>query len=320
MHQETPSAAPVVIDEASFFTVRGVPQWVTIRGRDRANPAVLVLHGPGYALSTMPALYRPWERAFTVIHWDQPGAGATYGRSPDAALSIDRIARDGIALLEQLRPRFGRALLFAISGGTVVGLTIARRRPDLVAAYAGCGQITCWARQEALGYTQALADARAAGDVAAVDALTRIGPPPYPDAATDAIKARHVGAMTSVEQAALAALLAAQASEGGPRRAPETAYADPMELSLQTYSKLRAELVAFDARAAAPTLEVPVLCLQGARDRVTPTAEVAAYLDELRAPSKRLERIEGAGHSAFLLRDALLEALVRGARPFAEGR
>ena len=41
-------ATPNGIDEALFVEIGGAPQWVTIRGQDRANPVVLVLHGgPG---------------------------------------------------------------------------------------------------------------------------------------------------------------------------------------------------------------------------------------------------------------------------------
>ena len=36
------------IDEAKFLKIGGIEQWVTIRGEDRSNPVVLVLHGgPG---------------------------------------------------------------------------------------------------------------------------------------------------------------------------------------------------------------------------------------------------------------------------------
>ena len=42
--------SPNGIDEAKYLMVGGIEQWVTIRGEDRANPVVLVLHGgPGDA-------------------------------------------------------------------------------------------------------------------------------------------------------------------------------------------------------------------------------------------------------------------------------
>ena len=41
-------ATPEGIDDALFVEIGGASQWVTIRGQDRDNPVVLVLHGgPG---------------------------------------------------------------------------------------------------------------------------------------------------------------------------------------------------------------------------------------------------------------------------------
>src|SRR4051794_5856535 len=39
---------PNAVDQASYLHLGGIDQWVTVRGEDRANPVVLVLHGgPG---------------------------------------------------------------------------------------------------------------------------------------------------------------------------------------------------------------------------------------------------------------------------------
>src|SRR5262245_26937646 len=65
------------IDEGRYITAGGIEQWVTIRGWDRANPVLLFLHGgPGEVTSPWTyALFAPWERRFTVVQWDQRGAG-----------------------------------------------------------------------------------------------------------------------------------------------------------------------------------------------------------------------------------------------------
>ena len=40
--------SPSGIDEASYVQIGGMDQWVTIRGQDRANPVLLIVHGgPG---------------------------------------------------------------------------------------------------------------------------------------------------------------------------------------------------------------------------------------------------------------------------------
>nr|QQZ51358.1 hypothetical protein JKL49_10060 [Phenylobacterium glaciei] len=50
------------------FEVGG--QQVTLSG---VGPPLLILSGPGVAFSRMPRLFAPWEGAFTLVHWDQPG-------------------------------------------------------------------------------------------------------------------------------------------------------------------------------------------------------------------------------------------------------
>src|SRR4051812_38654836 len=93
--------APARVEDALYLDVHGVSQFTTLRGDDRGQPAILMLHGPGFAFSPLAPVYAPWEAEFTVVQWDQPGAGA----SPDAELSLERLVRDGLAVAEAIRDR-----------------------------------------------------------------------------------------------------------------------------------------------------------------------------------------------------------------------
>ena len=64
---------------------------------------------------------------FTVVEWDQRGAGRTFGRNGaqlTGTLSIDRLTQDGIELTQHLRSRLkkDKVILFALSFGSVIGL------------------------------------------------------------------------------------------------------------------------------------------------------------------------------------------------------
>ena len=61
------------------MSIGGIEQWITIRGDDRNNPALLFLHGgPGDVTNPWAfAFFTPWEKYFTVVQWDQRGAGRT---------------------------------------------------------------------------------------------------------------------------------------------------------------------------------------------------------------------------------------------------
>lgn len=310
------------IDEGVFVDVNGIPHWLAIRGADIANPVLLVLGGPGASFAGVAPFFAAWERDFTLVHWDQPGAGFTFARSGGEPTSLAALARDGVRIAEIACARLGvrKLAVLALSGGTMVALEMLRDRPDVFAAYAGSGQFVDWARQDALSYTLLLERATASGNTAMLADLTAIGPPPYADSATDAVKSKYAGAPTPLEAAAFAELMpfAAAAMQGQPSGAaylaPGLRWPDPLTRAFAAYTALRPELVTFDARRLGAAFAVPVYFLQGVDDVFTVTSEVEAYAAELTAPQVEVLRVAGAGHSAALLRAETLALLTRHLR------
>ncbi len=320
---DTEGARRAPIDEGFFADVRGAPQWITLRGADRAGPPLLMLFGPGASLTRMAPFFAPWEQHCTLVQWDQPGGGATFAQTGELALSLDRLAADAAAVAEIACRRLEAAKLvvLGVSGGSIVGLKLAQARPDLVAAFVGTGQIVHWRRQAALGYRLALDAARTRGDADAVGALEAAGPPPYADLTSEMAAATHVNVQTEAERAAFASLdpataAALAAPPPGARYVPEgLQLPEPRMRGAAAFAALRDEIAAFDAWTLGLTFEVPMVFLQGDLDHYTPTAEVAAYVAAIQAPSVRLELIAGGGHSAVFMREAFLEALRTYAGP-----
>lgn len=291
------------IDVAGFVDIAGEAQWLSLRGANVANPAVLVLSGPGVAFSAVAPIFETWEADLTVVNWDQPHAGATFDRhgAPDV-YDFDRLARDAALAAEAALARLGaRGLaVLGISGGSIVGLKLAKARPDLVSAYVGTGQVANWARQEALAYAAVLARTEAAGDAEALAALKRIGPPPWADLADEALAGQYANAMTASEAAAFQAI--------APRLAARQGH-DARAVAMAAFARLRSQFAAFDAADLGPDFAIPMIFLQGEDDLRTATSEVKAYADGLHAPVVAFERLPGAGHSAFLT-DAFRQHLV----------
>jgi pimeloyl-ACP methyl ester carboxylesterase len=141
-------ATPNGIDEARYVKVGGIQQWITIRGEDRNNPVLLFLHGgPGDATNPWGyAGFRLWLKHFTVVQWDQRGAGRTFGKNRDAppqAITIARMTQDGVELADVLRKqlRKDKIILVGHSWGSILGVHMVKARPDLFYAFVGTGQV-----------------------------------------------------------------------------------------------------------------------------------------------------------------------------------
>jgi proline iminopeptidase len=68
--------SPEGVDTLQTVRLGGIDQWISIRGTDRRNPILLMIHGgPGYvSMPTSWYFQRAWEEYFTVVNWDQRGA------------------------------------------------------------------------------------------------------------------------------------------------------------------------------------------------------------------------------------------------------
>jgi len=311
------------IAEKGFITLGGVPQWVTVRGRDLANPLLLVLHGgPGMAMSLQAhRAFAGWDEQFTVVNWDQRGAGRTYGKNGKAGsgkLTIGRMVVDGIELAEELRRRFpGRPLiLLGWSWGSVLGIEMIRARPDLFAAYAGAGQVVDMERGESLSYFGAIDRLRAKGDERGATALEAIGPPPYPNTKA-LIKQRRllISTMPKAERRFMRGLVTdlLVAPDARLRDLPD--YFAGLRFSLESLWK---PLQSWRLADGGREFEVPMVFIEGDLDLQVPSSLVTPLVATLRAPSADLVTIDGAAHAALATHpDPFRKALVERVRPLA---
>lgn len=313
------------IDEGQFVTINGAEQWIVVRGENTENPAMMIISGPGVALSSIAPFFEAWEQDFTLVHWDQPWAGATHSANSEALgpLSVDRLVKDGMGVSEHVRQRLNKdkIAVLGISAGSIVGLKMMQERPEIFSAYIGTGQFVNWAEQDALGYKLLLEKAQAEGNDEAQQELQQIGPPPYVDSSVDVIKSKYHSAMTEGEMAAMP-VFSALMMESLTNPPPEASYIpagvalqNPRELATAAYNILRPELLTFDAYALPKEFAMPMFFFQGDQDYYSVTSSVQAYENGIVAPVKKTVVIEGGSHSVIWLRKQFLEELNRHVRP-----
>lgn len=297
------------IYETKLVTIGGIKQWVSVRGRHRSNPILLVVHGgPGFTISPVSYWYmRDWEEYFTVVQWDQRGAGKTYAANDSNAvrptMSVDRLVADGTELIRYLTRAYGkdRVVLYAHSFGTLLGVRIAQEHPELLYAYVGTGQFTDAQRSETLGYLATLHDAEAAHNEQAVHDLRAMAP--FPDPAHPERNVQNL----PVERRWLAEY-GGYYRAGGVGHNAEVASLSPDytadELKMRdtaqafSYTALWGELGKVNLMGTT-RFRTPVVILQGRHDRGTSSELVAEWFRQVRAPSKQIVWFEDSGHMAY---------------------
>ncbi|MGB9402186.1 MAG: alpha/beta hydrolase [Candidatus Acidiferrales bacterium] len=321
--QQYAISSPKGIDEASYVTVGGIEQWITIRGQNRDNPVLLFLHGgPGDVTNPWAfALFAPWEKYFTVVQWDQRGAGRTLRKSGPAVaptITVDRMAQDGIELTEYLRKHLGKEkiIIVAHSFGSILGLRMAKARPDLFYAYVGTGQVADSTRSFSVAYDALLKKAKAEGDQRAIEELTHVGPPPYKSGDGFRVQHKWANAFEGADEFLYGTIGLTLVAPGGSvqdindsvdgqtlsadRLVPQTQSIGPADLDLE--------------------FSIPIFVFQGEQDFTTPTALAQDYLESIKAPRKAFVPIRGGHFAVFIHSDQFLQELVVRVRPLAVGR
>jgi len=180
-----------LIKEEKFVQINGIEQWITIKG-DSTKPAVLFIHGgPGSPISPFDIAFKKWEEDFIIIQWDQRGTGKTYGRNAPEELTpaylksnpltIEQMSSDGIAVTEYLIKHLGKQkiILFGTSWGSILGVEMARKKPELFYAYIGHSQMVNPINSNLYAYKKVSKLSEISRDTATINILKKIGNPPY---------------------------------------------------------------------------------------------------------------------------------------------
>jgi pimeloyl-ACP methyl ester carboxylesterase len=325
MAQPVQNSTATPIQEMRYVTLGGIEQWITIRGASRANPVMLIVHGgPGDAQSFLHSTYAIYEKDFTIVQWDQRGAGKTYARNLNSPPEPERVELDGIELAQYLCNYLGKKkiLLLGHSWGSYLGVGMVQQRPELFAAYIGTGQVGSWRANVQAQFDFMLARSRAAGDRKKVELMEAIGKP-------DPTSAEQYFSWWRMRNPYMV-------------RADAKWFEDLMQMVrenpefTEAYLKTFGEGMMYSGRTTlhamlttelpttARTLKVPFFVIQGKEDMATPTSVAVQYFKVVKAPKKKMILIPEAGHFAFVThREAFLAALVKEVRPIAvksEGR
>jgi pimeloyl-ACP methyl ester carboxylesterase len=319
--------APSGVQESFKTKIGGIEQWINVRGQDRANPIILFIHG-GPASPLIPTIWqfqRPLEEYFTIVNYDQRGAGKTYVEDHSDAvgetLHIPRYVDDAIEIAEYVRKRYGKdkVILMAHSWGTVIGMNAAIERPDLFYAYVGIGQFINTRDNEKISFDYGMQQAKAHGNTAAVTEMEAIAPYPgdQPITRERIIIARkwaqYYGGLTAYRHDSSYFFSAALMS-------PEYGAADVCAVdqgSLFSLGRLLPEFLTIDFKNV-HSFPIPIVMFLGRHDYTTPAQPTADWLAALHAPGKQAVWFERSSHMIpWEEPGKMLLSLLQIVRPFA---
>ena len=311
LEYSTEIKTPGGISELEEITLGGLKQWIFIRGEDKNNPILIFLHGgPGASAPGMPTsrgLDAELIKHFTVVHWDQLGAGKSYDSDiPASSLTMDRFVEDCNELIDYLRKRFNvqKVFLVAHSSGTVTGIKTAHRYPEKIHAYVGVGQIIHNHEQIRLGYDFIIDEAEKSGDVKTQDAIKSIGPPPY-EAPEQLYEMQNYifwfgGVIHDNSFRQIGGLMMSFFTS------PEYSISDGLNSSMMkglffSVSAMWDEINNIDITKEVRSIKVPVYFFEGKYDMATPTVLVKEFYDGLdAAKGKKLIIFEKSAHMPMI--------------------
>ncbi len=313
------------INEEKFVVINGIEQWVTIKG-ERSKPAILFLHGgPGSPISPYSEnLYKEFEKDFIIVQWDQRGTGKTFGRKapPELTpeylklnpLTVEQMVLDGIALSIYLTKHLGKEkiILFGTSWGSVLGVQMAAKRPELFYAYVGHSQIVNPSDHELTLYNKVVEIASEKNDKDALDILNAIGKPPYD-------RARDAGQLFRVVK---------KYERQNSIAPPDAWFVESLKYENVTDSQHRADgddysFVNYvgDKRLGVEPMrskinmlkeflvfKIPVYLIQGDEDLLTPKELTKDYFEKLQAPKKEYFLLPKTAHG---FNEAVLETQLK---------
>lgn len=291
------------VNEEGFVRINGIEQWVTMKGDSCANPVILIAHGgPGNPQS----LYENgpdagWRRDFTVVHWDQRGAGMTYGRNKpgeDEKLTVDGLRDDGLAVARHVATRLGKnkLILMGSSWGSVLAVNMAKTSPELFCAYLGTAQFVAQ-RENIDGHDKLIALARAANDTETVAKIEALGPPPWVNPRSFGIERR---ASRKYEAMGADPMPKSWAAPGALYATPQAQadYEAGEDYSFVQFVGMKGDgmLGTVDLYKLGLEFKLPVYLVQGTQDLVTTPDVTQRYFDAIKAPVKKLVLVPRAGH------------------------
>lgn len=280
----------------------GLKQYILIRGHNKNNPILLFLHG-GPGSTEMPlahAFQTNLEEYFTIVHWDQRGAGKSFRINiPKSSLTFEQYEKDTLELIIYLRERFKqeKIILVGHSWGSALGIVLVHKYPEYLFSYVGIGQVVDMAEGERISYKFVLDTAKKQENKKAIKQLEKIKNKEIWDLSYTQVQRKWLTKFGGWHHNATKSWILLKYCFNS----PEYNLLDAIRFfvgALVSLSKMWKPLLketSFMDRIK--EVKIPVFFIAGRYDYNTPSELVVKFYQQLKAPQKELVWFEESAHS-----------------------
>lgn len=292
-----------LINIEEYVSINGIEQYLLHSGVNYDNPVMLFLHGgPGSVESLFAhAFQEKWEDIFTVVHYDQRGAGKTLTKNPDKYPTIDLMIQDLFEIIQYLKKKYNKQkiILLGHSWGSVLGSTFIRKYPEEIEYYIGVGQVINMIENERVGYEKVKELIVKANDKKTLKKLEALGEYPGEKYDSDTLKRcmklRQIQGKYGLGVKMWSMLVAVFKS-------PIFKLSDvsAMIKALKANKETTNYLGTFNLMAESAEYKVPIYYILGENDWQVPYVIAKEYFNNINAPRKNIYLIPNAGHFTML--------------------
>ncbi|KAK2955524.1 putative alpha/beta hydrolase [Blattamonas nauphoetae] len=287
--------------------LNGAKQVIFLRGENINNPILLHLHGgpgmPQLATIVHSEKAERFEKYFTVCYWDQRGAGASSNMlTLKKNMTVDQLVDDTKELSLFLKNLFKVEKIYLIghSWGSYLGMRTISKHPEHYAAYIGVGQVASQRFSEKLAYRRMMEHALELNDIKTMQKLSKfdVNDEKFPtlyyiSTARTSILNKYGYGVTHVPSATIDLFEPLKNFKG---------YTNAEKLAtppafLHSLSYLWNPILDDVLAESIPSVQVPVLVVQGKWDYTTSYTLAKDFIERLDAPIKEFITFEDSAHS-----------------------
>lgn len=300
-----------------YVEINGLNQFMLHQVCEDPNkPVLLFLHGgPGKAESIWSYYYQEnWNRLFSVVHWDQRGAGKTLKANPQKTYypTADLILMDLHEVVEYLKTKYKKEkiILLGYSWGSFLGMTYLRAHPENVLYYIGTGQLINFIENEKTSFHQLVKVVHHKEKKSDIRQLQKIGTYPGDSITKDTIKKlKKVRCLQNKHN------IISSITKEKIRIYKASPLFQPMDIyllwkSMKIGTKLYMDLLNYNLYQQSLDFSMPIFFILGEKDWHTPCILAKTYFESIKAPYKQIHILKNAGHDTMLDKpEAFFEAL-----------